>query len=97
VEVDREDLVPLLLRNHVRRATETDACVRHEEIAVALPRDRRVDEVEHFLLLRDVRPHDERLAAERFDLGPHVPRALLVDVGDDDVGSLACELEGART
>ena len=52
VQVDVEDLVPLLLRDDVRRAAESDAGVRHEQVAVALPLDRRIDEIEDLLLLR---------------------------------------------
>ena len=96
VEVDVEDAIPLLHRDHVRRTAHADAGVGVDEIAVSLPVDGLVDEGFYSRSLGDVGVHVHRLTSEVFDLGGDLFPLVVVDIRHHDVGALTREGEGRR-
>ena len=91
--VDVEDALPLVHRHPVRRTEHRDPGVVHQQVDGAELRNRGRRQRVDVGVARDVAAHRETPASERGDRGGGLTQALLVDVGDHDVGAAACQFE----
>src|SRR5262249_25137968 len=74
-----------------------DARVAHHDVDAAHRVERGVAQVLDVGILRHVAVHAEIPPTQRLDLGTTLVDARVVDVGDDDVGATARELERSRS